>query len=75
MTLVFWKDKILRYLLLASSLFFGTVVLMGHLHYTIDVVAAFFITYSIYSIATVFFKKDMEYFYNGPTKKEVEEVS
>lgn len=74
MALVFWKDKILRYILMATSIFFGVVVLMGHLHYTIDVVAAFFITYSIYSISTVFFKKDMEYFNNGLTKKEAQEV-
>ena len=58
MTLVFWKDKIIRYITLSASVFFGAVVLMGHLHYTIDVVGAFFITYTIYSIAGVFFKND-----------------
>lgn len=73
MTLVFWKDKILRYILLVSSLFFGVVVLMGHLHYTIDVVAAFFITYSIYCLAEQFFKKDKMYFNNGPTDKLTQE--
>ncbi len=64
--LIVWKEKHLRYLMLAISLFFGAIVLMGHLHYTIDVVAAFFITYSIYCIAEVFFKKDRKYFYHGP---------
>jgi len=58
MTLVFWNDKFMRYIMLITSISFGIVVLMGHLHYTIDVVAAFFITYSIYSIACVFFKKE-----------------
>lgn len=65
MTLIFWKEKGMRYIMFATSLLFGAVVLMGHLHYTIDVVAAFFITYSIYSIAENFFKKDMEYFHYG----------
>jgi len=36
---------------LASSLFFGVVVLLGHIHYTIDVASAFFITYGILHIA------------------------
>ncbi len=71
MTLVFWKERIMRYILLTSSIFFGIIVLMGHLHYTIDVVAAFFITYSIYSIAEVFFKKDMEYFHYGLNRNQI----
>lgn len=74
MTLVFWKEKGMRYIMLATSILFGTVVLMGHLHYTIDVVAAFFITYSIYSIAEQLFKRDMEYFHDGLNKDEVKEM-
>jgi len=65
MALVFWKQKILRYIMLATSVLFGVVVLLGHLHYTIDVFAAFFITYSIYAIACKFFKKDEQYFNEG----------
>ena len=65
MALVFWKEKILCYIMLAASVFFGAVVLMGHLHYTIDVVAAFFITYSIYSLACIFFKTDKLLFDNN----------
>ena len=71
MTLIFWKEKGMRYIMLATSILFGIVVLMGHLHYTIDVVAAFFITYSIYSIAEQFFRKDMEYFHYGLKGNEV----
>jgi hypothetical protein len=63
--LIFWDDKFLRYTMFLLSLFFGAVVLMGHLHYTIDVLAAFFITYSIYRLAEIFFKKDRIYFYHG----------
>ncbi|MDD4989035.1 MAG: phosphatase PAP2-related protein [Candidatus Pacebacteria bacterium] len=58
MALVFWKEKYLRYLFIASSIFFGIVVLLAHLHYTIDVLSAFFITYTINHIAQIFFKKD-----------------
>jgi hypothetical protein len=58
MALIFWDYKYVRYLCLASSVLFGAVVLLGHLHYSIDVFAAFFITYSIYHMAVYFFKRD-----------------
>jgi hypothetical protein len=58
MALIFWDNKYLRVIFLASSLFFGVIVLMGHLHYSIDVLGAFFITYSIYHLALNIFKKD-----------------
>ena len=74
MCLVFWKEKIWRYIMLVTSIFFGAVVLMGHLHYTIDVVAAFFITYSIFSLSIFFFKKDFDFFNNGPIKEKVQEI-
>lgn len=60
--LIFWDIKLLRYVFLGLSAFFGTIVLMGHLHYSIDVLSAFFITFSIYHMAEYFFKKDMKLF-------------
>lgn len=57
MALVFWNDKVLRYVFVALSIFFGTTALLGHLHYTIDVLSAFFITYSIYHLAIWMFPK------------------
>jgi divalent metal cation (Fe/Co/Zn/Cd) transporter len=62
LALIFWENKYLRYFFIASSLFFGTVVLLGHMHYSIDVLAAFFITYSIYQIAVKLFKRDKALF-------------
>jgi hypothetical protein len=58
MALVFWKDTYLRVIFTVAALFFGAVVLLAHLHYSIDVLSAFFITYSIYVIAERLFKKD-----------------
>ena len=59
MALVFWPHKRLRYIFLAWSGFFAVVVLLGHIHYTIDVLSAFFITYGIYHIALHFFPKGL----------------
>ncbi len=58
MALIYWDNKFIRYLFFALSLFFGVVVLLGHLHYSIDVLSAFFITYTIYHISETIFKKD-----------------
>ena len=49
--LAFWREKPARYFFLAASLYFAVIVLLGHLHYSIDVLSAFFITYAIYHIA------------------------
>lgn len=57
LALMFWHDKALRYVFLCWSILSGVLSLMGHLHYSIDVLAAFFITYGIYNIALHFFPK------------------
>ena len=62
MALVFAKDRRLLILFTLTAIFFGVIVLMGHVHYTIDVVAAFFITFTIFTLAKYFFKKDWEMF-------------
>lgn len=65
--LIFWNHLYVRTLFLASSIVFGAIVLLAHLHYSIDVFAAFFITYSIYHIALTLFKKDYAFFSSDTT--------
>ena len=62
MALLFWNFKHLRLIFLATSFIFGASVLMGHIHYSIDVASAFFITYTIYHICIRIFPKDYKLF-------------
>lgn len=66
--LIFWDHVYIRTLFLVSSVVLGTGVLLAHLHYSIDVFSAFFITYSIYHIGMKLFKKDFEFFTLENTK-------
>ncbi len=65
LALIFWETKSLRIIFICASIIFAVVVLLGHLHYSIDVLSAFFITYTIYHLATIFFKKDLRMFKEG----------
>ncbi|MDE2079005.1 MAG: hypothetical protein KGI73_01315 [Patescibacteria group bacterium] len=60
LALMFWDNVYLRFLFLGFSAAFAVVVLLGHLHYTIDVAAAYFITYTIFVLAKKFFRTDWE---------------
>lgn len=65
LALIFWDKVWMRIFFTASAIFFGITVLLAHLHYSIDVLSAFFITYTIYHMAELFFKKDRRLFHEG----------
>lgn len=65
MALIFWQEKKLRYFFILMSVVFGIIALLGHYHYTIDVLSAFFITFGIYHICLKIFKKDLPISLNG----------
>jgi len=54
--LIFKESKI-KYFFLASSIILGITSLLMHRHYSIDVFAAFFITYGTYKLGNWAFKK------------------
>lgn len=68
LALLFWRERVLRTIFLGTSILFGIVVLLAHLHYTIDVAAAFFITYSIFRMAEFLFPSAHYLFYKGLNK-------
>jgi hypothetical protein len=62
MALIYWHKPLLRTIFFAWSIFFGVVVLAGHFHYSIDVLAAFFITFGIYHLAVLAFPAERALF-------------
>jgi PAP2 superfamily C-terminal len=58
MALIFWEERLWRFIYLAASVVFGISVLLAHVHYSIDVLAAPFMTYSIFKFAEYMFKED-----------------
>lgn len=66
MALLFWRNTNLRYTFLFASIVFGVSVILGHYHYSIDVFAAYFITYSIFHITQYVFPEDYRVFKSVP---------
>jgi PAP2 superfamily C-terminal len=62
LALIFWRAPYLRVFYMGCSVIAALAVLLGHLHYTIDVFAAYFITHGVYQIARSWFYKDFKRF-------------
>ena len=60
--LAFWHIPQWRMFYLALTAFFGSVVLLGHYHYSIDVLAALFITHGVFQISCWLFGRDYALF-------------
>ncbi len=58
MMLIFWDQRFWRWFCLAATFLFAASVLLAHVHYSIDVFAAPFITYSIFALARKLFTED-----------------
>ena len=63
--LMFWSNFPLRIMFLLSSVIGAVSVLLAHVHYSIDVASAYFITYAIFHMAIEFFEKDFKVFEKG----------
>jgi PAP2 superfamily C-terminal len=73
--LAFWHIPRWRIFYLALTAFFGSVVLLGHYHYSIDVLAALFITHGIFQVSCWLFARDYTLFRSsenlaGPRPKQ-----
>ncbi|MDR3642856.1 MAG: phosphatase PAP2-related protein [Candidatus Doudnabacteria bacterium] len=58
MALIFWEERLWRFIYLAASAIFAISVLLAHVHYSIDVLAAPLMTYSIFKFAEYMFQED-----------------
>jgi len=58
LSFIFWEKKYLRYIFLVCTIIGGTAVILGHLHYSIDVFAALFISFGILHISKKLFSAD-----------------
>jgi hypothetical protein len=58
MALILWNKKFWRYAYIILSVVFGIAVLFAHIHYTMDVLAAPYMTYGIFKMSQYFFPED-----------------
>ena len=65
MALIFWQERPARIAFLSLSCIFGVAVLLAHIHYSIDVLAAPFMAYGIFNSAHYLFPRDRELIERG----------
>jgi hypothetical protein len=64
-SLIFWDNKKIRYSFIFIAVICGIAALLAKTHYSIDVFAAPFITYTVFKISERLFKKDLKYINGG----------
>lgn len=75
LALIYWQEKSVRNFCLVASVLLSAGVILGHLHYSIDVFAAFFITYGIFVMAQKFFPYAYNVFSEGRKMPSLEKTS
>ena len=55
---IYWNQRGLRYFFFICAVVGGATVLLGHLHYSIDVFSALFISFGVYHLCKNLFPKD-----------------
>jgi hypothetical protein len=58
LALIFWHNAKLRLFFILCSLTGAVAVILGHLHYSIDVFSAFFITFGVFEMSKKFFARE-----------------
>ncbi len=73
--LIYWQERWVRYFCLGAAALLSVGVVLGHLHYSIDVFAAFFITYGVFVMAQHFFPYAYYVFSEGRQMDRLEKTS
>lgn len=60
LALIFWHNKTLRLCFLVCSFIGAATVILGHLHYSIDVFSAFFISFGVVEMSKRFFAREYQ---------------
>ena len=59
--LIYWQERKVRYFYITTAILFGASMLIAHIHYSIDVAAAPFMTYGIFHAAKILFRRDYDF--------------
>jgi hypothetical protein len=65
--LIFWNERLWRFVFFSISAIFAISVLFAHVHYSIDVFAAPFIAYGVFKAAQYLFPEDYELIRSAPS--------
>lgn len=55
---IFWQKPMIRYFFITCSFIGSVAVILGHLHYSIDVFSAYFIAFGVYELSKKFFTRE-----------------